>query len=92
MKTCFHSHFYANFHEFYEPGQSKQQICYSFILLFNLFKMVVQYKFSPILMVQMLFFRIQQAPGSDFKIPADGFLYSHIIYVDSIFMEIVLKF
>ena len=27
MKTCFHSHFYANFQEFYE-GQSKQQISY----------------------------------------------------------------
>ena len=35
MKTCFHSHFYANFHEFYE-GQSKQQICYNFILLISI--------------------------------------------------------
>ena len=32
----FHSHFYANFQEFYE-GQLKQQICYSFILLILIF-------------------------------------------------------
>ena len=36
MKTCFHSHFYANFHEFYER-QSKQHICYSFILLISIY-------------------------------------------------------
>ena len=60
---CFHSHFYANFHEFYEG----QLMCYNFILLFNLFKMAVQYNFSPILMVQMLFSQIQQAPGPDFR-------------------------
>ena len=35
-KTCFHSHFYAHFQEFYE-GQSKQQICYSFILLVSIY-------------------------------------------------------
>ena len=34
---------------------------------FNLFKMVVQYQFFPILMVQMLFSQIQQAPGPDFR-------------------------
>ena len=33
---------------------------------FNLFKMVVQYQFFPTLMVQMLFFQIQQAPGPSF--------------------------
>ena len=35
MKTCFHLHFYANFHKFYE-GQLKQQIRYSFILLISI--------------------------------------------------------
>ena len=34
---------------------------------FNLFKMAVQYQFFPILMVQMLFPRIQQAPGPNFR-------------------------
>ena len=36
MKICFHSHFYANCHEF-DEGQSKQQICYSFILLISIY-------------------------------------------------------
>ena len=31
-ESMFHSHFYANFHEFYE-GQFKQKIYYRFILL-----------------------------------------------------------
>ena len=34
---------------------------------FNLFKMAVQYQFSPILMFQMLFSHIEQAPGPDFR-------------------------
>ena len=34
---------------------------------FNLFKMGVQYQFFPILMVQMLFPQIQQAPGPGFQ-------------------------
>ena len=34
---------------------------------FNLFKMVVQYQFFPILMVQMLFSPNQQAQGPDFR-------------------------
>ena len=26
MKTCFHSHFYANFHEFYEEQSSNKYV------------------------------------------------------------------
>ena len=41
---CFHSHFYVNFHEFYE-GQLKQQMHYTVIFLyaFNPFKIPVQF-------------------------------------------------
>ena len=71
MKTCFHSHFYANFHEIYE-GQLKQQICYSFIMLILIYlkwrpSSFRQYQFFPIVMVQMLLYQIQQAPGPDFR-------------------------
>ena len=55
MKT-FHSHFYANFYEFLKGNPSNIYV-----------KNAVQYQFSPILKVQMLFPQIQQAPGPSFR-------------------------
>ena len=80
MKTCFHSHFYANFQEFYE-GQLKQQICNSFLLLILIYLKLQSssfrlYQFFPILMVQMLFSQIQQAPGPDFRLVGKSPIYT----------------
>ena len=62
MKTCFHSHFYANFCEI-----NATNILQLHTANFSLFKMAVQYQFFPILMVQLFFPQIQQAPGPDFR-------------------------
>ena len=77
METCFPSHFYANFHQFLYDEQLKQQICYSFILpiphmFFNPFNIWQSgscrlHQVSPILMFQMFFPQIQQAPGPNFR-------------------------
>ena len=43
METCFHSHFYTNFHEFYE-GQLKQHVTAKlYTAISNLFKLVVKF-------------------------------------------------
>ena len=60
------------FMSFYD-GKLKQQICYSFSLLISsmLFNWQSSYfrlqQIFPILMIQMLFPQIQQAPGPDFR-------------------------
>ena len=48
-------HFYANFHELYEEAIKATNMLQLYTAYFNLFKMVVQYQFFPILMVLMLF-------------------------------------
>ena len=63
MKTCFHSHFYANFHEFYEG----QLICYSFILLIS-----IHLKWRPSINFSNfdgpnIFFPISTGPQSQFQ-------------------------
>ena len=76
MKKCFHSHFHASFHEFFYDRELKQQICYSFTMLFP-YMFLIHLKWwsgsfrlhqvFPILMVQMFFPQIQQAPGPNFR-------------------------
>ena len=75
MKTCFHSHFYTNYHEFYE-GQLKQQFakCVTaklYTAKFNLFRLAGQFfmtvSYFPNFDGQNLFSQIQQAPGPIFR-------------------------
>ena len=71
FKICIHN-FMQIFMSFYEM-QLKQQMLHTanFIYVFNPFKMVVQFfrlhQIFPILMIQILLFQIQQAPGPDFR-------------------------
>ena len=67
MHENLHKKFYTNFHEFYEGQLKPKNMLQLYTANFNIFKMAVQYQFSPILMVQLLFSQIQQALSPDFR-------------------------